>query len=294
MEKMNDLKDLFKHEIQDLYSVEEQIIKALPDMIAKANNVTLKNALSEHLSITEEHKNRLDKVQQMIEEVKEEKKEGLLTRLFRQSHVCKGMQGIIDEGNKVISEDMSPEVLDAAIIASVQKVEHYEICGYGTARTYARELGMEQVARLLEQTLNEEYEADDRLTALAVTRINKEAETAGTSGGDSTASGASKGRTGRETSRERIKQEEMEMEPVRNTRTSASRKDSGSSGRNTEEAGSSGRPGAASAPRAAAGRASASAKKPVSNARNTKSTKSNARSTTSGGRGSGTSARGRK
>jgi ferritin-like metal-binding protein YciE len=294
MEKMNDLKDLFKHEIQDLYSVEEQIIKALPDMIGKANNVTLKNALSEHLSITEEHKNRLDKVQQMIEEVKEEKKEGLLTRLFRQSSVCKGMQGIIDEGNKVINEDMSPEVLDAAIIASVQKVEHYEICGYGTARTYARELGLEQVARLLEQTLNEEYEADDRLTALAVTRINKEAETAGTSGGDSTASGASRGRTGRETSRERVRQEEMEMEPVRGTRSSTSRKDSGSSRRNTDETVSGGSPRAVSAPRAAAGRGGTSSKKPVSNARNTKSAKSNARNTASSGRSSSASARGRK
>src|SRR5215217_6172957 len=99
MEKMNDLRDLLKHEIQDLYSVEEQIIEALPAMIDKASNVNLKNTLSEHLRITEEQKNRLDRIQQMMAEGNEEntnggKKEGLLNRLFRHNHVCKGMEGI--------------------------------------------------------------------------------------------------------------------------------------------------------------------------------------------------------
>lgn len=293
MEKMNDLRDLLRHEIQDLYSVEEQIISALPDMIDKANNVTLKNTLSEHLRITEEHKNRLDKVRQMLgEEVEagEEKKEGLLTRLFKQSHVCKGMEGIIDEGNKIISEDMETEVRDAAIIASSQKIEHYEICGYGTARTYARELGLEQAARLLEQTLKEEYEADDKLTALAVTRINKEAEFAGGAGGDTSASGSAKGRTGRETTKSRVREEEMEMEPV-----STDRRGKGTKRETPTER--TGRP-ATSSPRTASGGRSADTKKNAGSSRGAASkpaSRSSSRSASTGrGGNSGTPARKRK
>ena len=165
MEKMNDLRDLLKHEIEDLQSVEDQIIEALPKMIDKANNPDLKKALSEHLKVTEQHKVRLEKIMKNIGSDTEQsngKKKGILGGIFGGGkHECKGMKGIIEEGEKIIGTDISPEALDAAIIASAQKVEHYEICGYGTARTFARQLGMEQVARQLEQTLNEEYAADD-------------------------------------------------------------------------------------------------------------------------------------
>lgn len=300
MEKMNDLRDLFRHEIQDLYSAEEQILKALPAMIDKANNTSLKNSLSEHLRITEEHRKRLEKVQQMIQDEPADKKEkeGLLSRLFRHNHVCKGMQGIIDEGNKIIGEDMAPEVLDAAIIASAQKVEHYEICGYGTARTYARELGMEQVARLLEQTLNEEYEADDRLTALAVTRINKEAETAGGASGDASASGSTRTTTGRDTTRERVRREQMEMEPVAAPTSGSSRRQS--SGTTTGRSSGStrgGQPRATSTPRSSSSRTGTTGDRKTASSSRTpaRTTKTSGRSgrSSSGGRGN-SSARGRK
>jgi ferritin-like metal-binding protein YciE len=180
MERMNDLKDLLKHEVMDLYSVEEQILSALPMMIEKTKNRELKKALQDHRKVTEQQKDRLDQVMQLLNGGQEmegqDKKEGLLSRLFKRTYTCKGMEGILEEGNQIMGEDMAPEVLDAAIIASAQKVEHYEICGYGTARTYARELGLEEVARLLEQTLNEEYHADDLLTQLAESRINMRAE----------------------------------------------------------------------------------------------------------------------
>jgi len=185
MEKMSDLKDLLKHEILDLYSAEEQIIEALPAMINKAQNKDLKKALSNHLKITEEHKKRLDKLKQLItdqgrraEEV--HVKKGLFSSLFNGSETqkCRGMEGLIDEGNKVMNEDINVEALDAAIIACAQKIEHYEISGYGTARAYAKELQLKDVEKLLEQTLGEEYEADELLTQLAVGRLNVQAEQA--------------------------------------------------------------------------------------------------------------------
>jgi ferritin-like metal-binding protein YciE len=187
---------LLKHEIFDLYSAEEQIIEALPAMIDKAKNTDLKNALQEHLKITEEQKKRLDQVQQLLnennenEEVREqdEEKKGFFSRLFKGSNgkeKCMGMEGLIEEGQKIMREDISPEALDAAIIASAQKVEHYEISGYGTARAYAAELNLNEVQKLLEQTLNEEYEADDRLTALALKRVNLDAEKADMAGSKS-------------------------------------------------------------------------------------------------------------
>lgn len=186
MEKMINLKDLLKHEILDLYSAEEQIIEAMPAMIDKTQNANLRKALQQHLKITEEQKKRLDKVKQLISEEEGEQAEGkerkgFFSRLFggtNEKEKCKGMEGLIDEGEKIMSEDISPEALDAAIIASAQKIEHYEISGYGTARAYAKELKLKEVERLLEQTLNEEYEADDRLTELAVGKLNVEAENA--------------------------------------------------------------------------------------------------------------------
>lgn len=171
---MKDLKDLLKHEIQDLYSAEEQIIAAMPKMIGKATHPELKKALEQHLQVTEKQLERLDQVKKAFGE--EGKKKGGLFGLFGGEQKCKGMEGLVTEGEKVMGENMTPEVMDAAIIACAQKIEHYEICGYGTARAYARELEMFDVAELLEQTLDEEYEADDLLTDLAVGSVNEEAE----------------------------------------------------------------------------------------------------------------------
>ena len=140
---MNDLRDLLKHEVEDLYSAEEQIIDALPAMIEKASNSALKNSLTEHLRITEQQKNRLDEVLEVLTDGNQEengtKKKKFLGIFGGGSHKCKGMEGIISEGKKMMSADMDPDVMDAALIACAQKVEHYEICGYGTARSYATE-----------------------------------------------------------------------------------------------------------------------------------------------------------
>jgi ferritin-like metal-binding protein YciE len=178
---MKDLKDLLKHEVMDLYSAEEQIIAALPKMIEKANNPQLKDALSMHLEVTKRQKDRLDQVKEILMQgQKKTEKKGLLGLFGSDKQVCKGTQGLVEEGEKMMKENMNPEVMDAAIISCAQKIEHYEISGYGTARAYARELNLFPVAELLEETLDEEYEADDLLTDLAVGRINQEAEDAET------------------------------------------------------------------------------------------------------------------
>jgi len=175
MEPLLNLRDLLQHEIDDLYSAEEQIIEALPKMVEKATDRELKKALNEHLQVTKEQKKRLDKVKGLLKA--DEEKKGFFEKLFGGSK-CKGTEGLIAEGEKMMGEDMDPKVMDAAIIASAQKIEHYEISGYGTARAYARELGLNEVAGLLETTLNEEYRSDDMLTSLALNKVNLEAEVA--------------------------------------------------------------------------------------------------------------------
>lgn len=180
MDKLKDLRDLLKHEIKDLYSAEEQIIDAMPAMIDKANNPTLKQALEMHLQVTRAQKDRLEQVQQLLGEYDKNENSGFFSSLFGDDVTCRGMEGLIDEGEKVMAEDMNPEVMDAAIIACAQKIEHYEICGYGTARAYARQLNMNNVALLLEQTLDEEHHADEQLTSLAVGGLNQKAEVSST------------------------------------------------------------------------------------------------------------------
>jgi ferritin-like metal-binding protein YciE len=196
MDKMNDLGDLLRHEIQDLYSAEEQMIEAMPAMIEKAKDSKLSQALKEHLRISENQKKRLDEVLKLLGEGEEntggEEKKGLFSRLFGGGTKCKAMEGLIDEGQKIMGEDMNEEVMDAAIIASAQKIEHYEISGYGTAKAYARQLNLKEVERLLEQTLNEEYEADERLSRLALGDVNIDAERKG--GAKSKSSGKSSGK----------------------------------------------------------------------------------------------------
>src|SRR5450432_2349245 len=183
METVTDLKDLLKHEVMDLYSAEEQIIEALPLMIEKAGNAKLKTALKDHLKVTKDQKSRLEEVKQLLGEAPadgtagDNRKPGFFSRLFGDSaEKCKGMEGLITEGKKMMSANISPEAADAAIIGSAQKIEHYEISGYGTACAYARELNLGEIAYKLGQTLTEEYQADDLLTQLAVGKVNVVAE----------------------------------------------------------------------------------------------------------------------
>jgi ferritin-like metal-binding protein YciE len=176
MDNMNHLRDLLVFDVQHLYSAEEQIIDALPAMISKASNPELKQSLQEHLRVTEKQKQRLDQVQQLLGSKDKNYDSGIFAGLFDAGTKSRGIDGLITEGEKVMGIDMAPPVMDAAIIGLCQKIEHYEICGYGTARTYAEQLGLMDVAQLLQQTLMEEHDADDRLTALAVSSINRKAE----------------------------------------------------------------------------------------------------------------------
>jgi ferritin-like metal-binding protein YciE len=286
MEKMNDLRDLLKHEIEDLYSAEEQIIEALPKMIEKTSNKSLKASLNEHLKVTREQKKRLDKVQQMLEMGEDQgngKRKGLFAGLFGGGkHVCKGMKGIIEEGNKIIEADMSEKVRDAAIIASSQKVEHYEICGYGTARTYANELNLREVAGLLQQTLDEEYEADKLLSKLAEEKINVEAETNTSLGNNAPGQGSA--RSNRSVTRERAEERELEMVSNR--------------GKGSAKSSESDRmPRSSGTPRGNTSGRTAAQKKTAAGSRGTKTTSrsSSARSSSGGrgGNGSGRTGRGR-
>jgi ferritin-like metal-binding protein YciE len=179
MEEMKDLRDLLVHELEDLYSAEEQIIEGLPGMIDAAQNKELKKALSDHLKVTKKQKSRLDQIKKALGEEEEAGKgKGFFANLFsggEGKHHCEAMEGLIKEGEKMMEEDMEPEVMDAAIIASAQKIEHYEIAGYGTAKAYALHLGLKPVASLIDETLNEEYFADDSLTELAIGKVNLDA-----------------------------------------------------------------------------------------------------------------------
>ncbi len=160
--KINSLRDLYVEQLRDLYDGENQIIKALPKMIESTDSDDLRSALEEHLEITRQQAQRLETIFQGLGQSAKAQK-------------CKGMEGIIKEGSEVLKEDMAESVKDAAIIASAQRVEHYEIAGYGTVRTYAELLGEDKAVELLEQTLEEEKEADEKLSQLAE-EINVEAE----------------------------------------------------------------------------------------------------------------------
>lgn len=180
MKKIIDLKDLLKHEILDLYSAEEQIIDALPEMIESANDARLKESLSNHLNVSKTHKDRLDSIKKSLMVDEEETNDGFFSSLFGGSNsvTSRGVEGLIKEAGKLMDEDMTSEAKDAAIIASVQKIAHYEIAGYGTIRAYASELKLDSIAVELGKTLSEVYEADRSLTRLAVGQVNPGAEKA--------------------------------------------------------------------------------------------------------------------
>jgi ferritin-like metal-binding protein YciE len=160
---MDSLHKLYEEHLKDLHSTERQIIQALPRMIKAAEDEELARALEEHLAITKEQLGRLDAIFESLGKSGKGKK-------------CKGMEGILEEGKELLEKDADPEVLDAGIIAAAQSVEHYEIAGYGTVATYARLLGDQRAEKLLRQSLDEEKEADRRLSKLAESRINLEAE----------------------------------------------------------------------------------------------------------------------
>jgi len=159
---METMQDLFVDEIKDLYSAENQILKALPKIIKAVQSPQVQQALSEHLRVTEGHVRRLEQIASQMGKRPSGKK-------------CIGMEGLIEEGKEALKEGKDPDVLDAALIGAAQKVEHYEIAGYGTARAHAMQLGEQQAVTLLEQTLEEEKEADQKLTELAEAFVNQRA-----------------------------------------------------------------------------------------------------------------------
>ena len=152
--KIESLRDLYLEQLQDLYSAEQQLIKALPKMAKAASSEELKAAFEEHLEKTRGHAQRIETICEGMGEKASGKK-------------CKAMEGLVKEGGEVIDEDMDEEIKDAALIAAAQRVEHYEIAGYGCVRAYATKLGDDSAASLLGQTLDEEKEADETLNGIA-------------------------------------------------------------------------------------------------------------------------------
>ncbi len=162
--KLENLQQLYVKELRDLYDAENQITEALPKMIDAAHHSELKQALQEHLSVTRQQISRLDRIFQMLGQ----KPTG---------ETCQGMKGLIKEGDEIVSAGGDPSTIDAGIISAAQRVEHYEMAGYGTVRTYARLLGKQEMASLLQQTLDEEADANNKLTQIAST-VNVEAKAA--------------------------------------------------------------------------------------------------------------------
>ncbi len=159
----NPLQELFMDELKDVYNAENQILKALPMMAKAAHSDDVRNAFQMHEEQTRGQVQRLDQIFDM-------------RGMKPQGKKCMGMEGIIEEGNQMMHQGLQGPALDAALIASAQKVEHYEMATYGTLRTWAQELGDNQAAKLLQQTLDEEGDTDHKLTALAERRVNLQAE----------------------------------------------------------------------------------------------------------------------
>jgi ferritin-like metal-binding protein YciE len=150
----NQLRELYVEELKDLYSAENQMVKALPKMAKAATSEDLRAGFEEHLEQTKEHVARLERIFKALDESPKGK-------------TCKGMQGLVGEGSELIEEDPEPEMLDAGLISAAQRVEHYEIAGYGCVATYAELLGENEAAQLLRTTLKEEHETDEKLTELS-------------------------------------------------------------------------------------------------------------------------------
>ncbi|CDF80319.1 conserved hypothetical protein (DUF892) [Formosa agariphila KMM 3901] len=160
---MKTLKDLFEHQLKDLYSAENQLIKALPKVAKKASDSALKKAFESHLEETKAHKERIKEICDELD-------------IKATGETCKAMKGLIKEAESFMEEAEDKEVMDAGLIAEAQRVEHYEISAYGTAVRYAKELGHKDIAAKLQKTLDEEYDADNKLDKLAEGRLNKKAK----------------------------------------------------------------------------------------------------------------------
>lgn len=162
--KINNLNDLYIDQIRDLYNAEKQVEKSLPKMVKSSSSQELQHGFEMHL---EQTKQQIDRLTQIFEEL----------NIRPTGKACQGMEGILTEGEELLKDKgIDPAVKDAALIASAQRVEHYEIAGYGTARTYAQKLGYTKAAKLLEQTLQEERQTDEKLTQLAESGINQQAK----------------------------------------------------------------------------------------------------------------------
>jgi ferritin-like metal-binding protein YciE len=155
----NSLEDLFVNQLEDLYDAEKRITKALPKMVDAASSPNLKQALQKHLTETQQQVDRLERVFKQINRTPERE-------------TCEAMKGLLSEGEEMVSAEGASDVKDAAIIAAAQRVEHYEISGYGTARTFAQRLGYADAALLLQNTLQEEVAADKKLTEIAESSVN--------------------------------------------------------------------------------------------------------------------------
>ncbi|HLX07995.1 MAG TPA: ferritin-like domain-containing protein [Thermoanaerobaculia bacterium] len=160
--KMESLKDLYLEQLRDIYDAENQLLEALPKMAEAAHHPPLREGFQQHLRQTREHVARLERV---IDGLGEKP----------QGQTCHGMKGLIKEGQEMIKAKGDPDVIDAGLIAAAQRVEHYEIAAYGTVRAYAEALGAGEAVRLLEKTLQEEEETDDKLTDIAESHVNVEA-----------------------------------------------------------------------------------------------------------------------
>lgn len=166
--KLASLQDLLVEQLHDIYSAEKQVVRSLPTLVEAAQTPRLQDAFKKHLLVTERQVNRLE-------------------RAFRYLHtrarerVCEGMQGLLAEERKLLTEEVNPSVRDAGLIAAAQRIEHYEIAAYGTVRTIASQLGLNHVAQLLDQTLTEEKEADRVLSEIAEAQVNLTAQV-GTTG----------------------------------------------------------------------------------------------------------------
>ena len=163
---LDSLDKLFLEELKDVYNAEKQILRALPKMAKAAESPELQQAFTTHQKETEGHVQRLEQIFKELGQTPRGKK-------------CKGMEGLLEEGKEVLEEDGEPAVIDAALIASAQRVEHYEMAAYGCLRTYAQLLGMDQAGELLQQTLDEEEATDKKLTQLGESGINEAAVAAG-------------------------------------------------------------------------------------------------------------------
>ncbi len=162
---MKNLRDLLEHQIKDLYSAETQLIKALPNVIEATTNRELKKAIQDHLEETKEQKERLERVAEIL-------------NMDPKGETCKAMKGLVKETSDMIDEDATDAVRDAGLICDAQRVEHYEIAGYGSAVSFAKQLNLNEVAEILSETLQEEKNADNKLAKIATSTVNQKAEAA--------------------------------------------------------------------------------------------------------------------